>query len=184
LARLSFRLHDGEPGPHPGVQAGWHRLVREALKKFNGKDVRLTPKQLAAIEENPNLYNTYKGQRVDAYVKEELSKSGADAEYDLYITRPGEFGPDVADLSGLPDWVAWYDITTSAQWAAHTARYFEVFGPNGYGMFWDQIEEELDAEGEGGGGEIDRTGTGPLADGFGAGFVRGSVGSPDVRSAA
>jgi len=115
-------------------------------------------------------------------VKKELLKSGADEEYDLYITRPGEFGPDVVDLSGLPDWVVWYDITTSAQWAAHAARYFEVFGPDGYGVFWDQIEEELDSEG--GGGEIDRIGAGPLADSFGTGSFRGSAGSSDVRSVA
>jgi hypothetical protein len=104
-------------------------LVRQALEKFNSKEIRLTRAQLAKIEEDPNLYNAYKGYQVDAYVKKELLKSGADEEYDLYITRPGEFGPDVADLSGLPDWVVWYDITTSAQWAAHAARYFEVFGP-------------------------------------------------------
>jgi hypothetical protein len=149
-------------------------LVRQALVKFNGKGIDLTRAQLAAIEENPNLYNAYKGHQVDAYVKKELLKSGADEEYDLYITRPGEFGPDVVDLSGLPEWVAWYDITTSAQWAAHAARYLEVFGPNGYGIFWDQIEEELDAEG--GGGEIDRIGAGPLADSFWAGPFRGSAG--------
>lgn len=157
-------------------------LVRQALVKFNGRAIELTPAQLARIEENPNLYNAYKGHQVDAYVKKELLKSGADEEYDLYITRPGEFGPDVVDLSGLPDWVVWYDITTSAQWAAHAARYFEVFGPDGYGVFWDQIEEELDSEG--GGGEIDRIGAGPLADSFGTGSFRGSAGSSDVRSVA
>jgi hypothetical protein len=159
-------------------------LVRQALEKFNSKEIRLTRAQLAKIEEDPNLYNAYKGYQVDAYVKKELLKSGADEEYDLYITRPGEFGPDVADLSGLPDWVVWYDITTSAQWAAHAARYFEVFGPNGYGVFWDQIEEELDAEGEGGGGEIGRIGAGPLADTFGAGSFRGSAGPSYGWSAA
>jgi hypothetical protein len=41
-------------------------LVRQALVKFNSKQIKLTRAQLAAIEENPNLYNAYKGQRVDA----------------------------------------------------------------------------------------------------------------------
>jgi RHS repeat-associated protein len=125
-------------------------LVHQAMVKFNNGEIRLTPGQLAKIEEDPNLYNAFKGQRIDTWVKNQLLKSGDDEVYNLYITRPGEFGPDITDLSGLPDWVVWYDITTTGQWAAHTNLYYEVFGPNGYGIFWDQIEEELDAEGGGG----------------------------------
>ena len=35
-------------------------LVRQALVKFNSGEIRLTPAQLAKIEEDPNLYNAYK----------------------------------------------------------------------------------------------------------------------------
>jgi RHS repeat-associated protein len=122
------------------------RLVREALVKFNSGDLRLTPKQLAKIETDPGYYQAYKGQRIDKWVKDQLLKSGDDAVYDLYITRSGEFGPDATDLSALPDWVVWYDITTSKAWAAHEASYYEVFGPNGVGIFWDQIEAEMAEE--------------------------------------
>ena len=42
----------------------------------------------------------------------------------LYVTRAGEFGPDIGD----PITGRWWDITTPGQWAAHVAQYGDPFG--------------------------------------------------------
>ena len=86
------------------------------------------------------LYCAYKGQLIDNYVRSELIKSNNPADAELYTTRSGEYGPDVTDIGSLPDWVTWYDITTRASWAGHVQRYYPDFGPNGTGIFWDEIE--------------------------------------------
>lgn len=52
----------------------------------------------------------------------------------LYITRPGELGPDFLDLNSLPGTPRWYDVTTENSWQAHVKRYAD-FG-QGTGIFY------------------------------------------------
>jgi RHS repeat-associated protein len=119
------------------------RLVRQALGEFNSGSLTFSQKQLSLIARHPNLYSREKGNLIDKYVKEKLNESNDPIAERLYVTRPGEEGPDVTDLDSLPDWVTWYDITTEAQWGPHFSRYYEVFGPNGTGIFWDKIEGQM-----------------------------------------
>jgi hypothetical protein len=126
--------------------------VREAIGKFNSGEIGFTPAQLRLIARHPSLYLREKGNVIDSYVKNRLIRLKDPVAERLYTTRNGEFGPDVTDLDSLPDWVTWYDITTEKAWGAHLDKYYEVFGPNGKGIFWDVIEGEM-ASGEGVGDE-------------------------------
>jgi RHS repeat-associated protein len=139
-------------GVSAGVAGLLQRLVREAVKKFNSGEIGFSEAQLRLLARHPNLYLREKGNIIDKYVKETLLERNDPVARRLYITRNGEFGPDVTDLGSLPHWVTWYDITTEKAWGAHFDKYYEVFGPNGQGIFWNVIEGEM-AGGEGGAGE-------------------------------
>jgi len=135
------------------LAAKLENLVREALKKFDSGELKFSQAQEAAIARNGKLYNTYKGDLIDSYVKNALINSGDDEEYNLYITARYKFGPDVTRLSGLPDYVEWYDITTRGQWAAHFRKYVKIWGPDGKGVFWNEIESAMSGDPTGDTGE-------------------------------
>ena len=68
----------------------------------------------------------FRGERIDTMVKE-MVKADVRLSSTLRITPRFKFGPDFVD----PAAGRWYDITTSAQWTAHIARYEANFGANG-----------------------------------------------------
>jgi hypothetical protein len=48
-------------------------------------------------------------------------ESGSDPRLaNLYVTRSGEFGPDVFDLGNMN---RWWDVTNEDSWAAHVDKY-------------------------------------------------------------
>jgi hypothetical protein len=140
-------------GVSAGVAGLLQQLVREAVKKFNSGEIGFTEAQMRMVARHPRLFSREKGNVIDSYVKNKLARLNDPTAERLYLTRNGEFGPDVTDLGSLPDWVTWYDITTEKAWGAHFDKYYEVFGPNGQGIFWDVIEGEEMAGGEGAGEE-------------------------------
>ncbi|MDQ2827340.1 MAG: hypothetical protein M3Y04_10350 [Actinomycetota bacterium] len=79
--------------------------------------------------------SAFRGQRIDSFFKESLNnaiESGADSRLsNLYVTRSGEFGPDVFDIA---DGSQWWDVTTEGSWEAHVAKYADPFG-TGIGLF-------------------------------------------------
>jgi hypothetical protein len=93
-----------------------------AVARFNVEG--LTEAQKAALVDNPGLEAAFRGQRLDTFFKESLNnaiESGSDPRLaNLYVTRSGEFGPDVFDLGSMN---RWWDVTTRASWAGHVARY-------------------------------------------------------------
>jgi hypothetical protein len=78
-----------------------------------------TPRQLAAMQRNPNLQSPFRGNRIDvrtrSYVEQDPFLRNLQSNY----TR----GPDFRDLRTGD----WWDITTPAQWPAHVQKY----GPGG-----------------------------------------------------
>ena len=92
------------------------------------------PQERAATDE-PWLRPIFEGNVIDQAVKDAAAK---DPELEsLYITRPGEFGPDFLDLNSLPGKPRWYDVTTRGDWAAHVRRYAD-FG-QGTGIFYGGV---------------------------------------------
>jgi RHS repeat-associated protein len=103
-----------------------------AASKFESGDIGLSPAQARAAAANPSLQPAFRGQVIDAAVKQAAAndpKLGS-----LYITRSGEFGPDFLDLNSVPGTPRWYDVTTQDNWLAHVTRYAD-FG-QGTGIFY------------------------------------------------
>ncbi len=106
-----------------------------AVAKFNRGDIGLTIPQERAATDEPWLRPIFEGNVIDQAVKDAAAK---DPELEsLYITRPGEFGPDFLDLNSLPGKPRWYDVTTRGDWAAHVRRYAD-FG-QGTGIFYGGV---------------------------------------------
>ena len=68
------------------------------------------------------LYAAFRGQRIDATAKDAISSDPDLAG--LYVTRSGEFGPDISD----PARGRWWDITTPRSWDKHVNLYKKPFG--------------------------------------------------------
>jgi hypothetical protein len=94
--------------------------------------LHLSDAQQAAAEANPNLGAMFRGQVIDAAVKDAAATNPGLSS--LYITRSGEFGPDFLDLDSLPGTPRWYDVTTEGSWLAHLEQYAD-FG-EGTGIFY------------------------------------------------
>jgi hypothetical protein len=99
--------------------------VREAVARFESEG--LTDNQLAALArleaggERSNLYDAFRGSRIDEFAKEAV-RTDPRLEH-VYVTVTRERGADFLDSrTGL-----WYDITTAGAWGAHEAQY----GPGG-----------------------------------------------------
>jgi hypothetical protein len=95
--------------------------VDQAVANFNSGAIRMSPAQLFRSMLNPNLAGAFRGQVIDSAAKAAVSRDPALPS--IYVTRPGEFGPDFLDLNSVPGTPQWWDITTPEQWARHLNDY-------------------------------------------------------------
>jgi hypothetical protein len=104
----------------------------QAVADFKAGNIGLSPAQARAAAADPSLEPAFRGQVIDAAVKQAAAN---DPELgSLYITRSGELGPDFLDLNSVPGTPRWYDVTTEDNWRVHVSRY-AGFG-NGTGIFY------------------------------------------------
>jgi RHS repeat-associated protein len=96
--------------------------VDAAVAEFNEDEIGLSDAQIAASEGNPGLEAAYRGSVIDAAAKQAILEDPA--LQGLYVTRTGEFGPDISD----PITGRWWDMTTPGEWATHVAKYADPFG--------------------------------------------------------
>jgi RHS repeat-associated protein len=112
----------GKAAEADATTAALQEHLAGAVARFNAEG--LTEAQKAALVDNPGLKAAFQGQRIDTFFKESLNnaiESGSDPRLaNLYVTRSGEFGPDVFDLGSMN---RWWDVTTEGSWAAHVTRY-------------------------------------------------------------
>jgi len=110
-----------------GTTAALQEHLAGAVERFGAEG--LTEGQQSALVDNPGLESAFRGQRIDTFFKESLNnaiESGTDPRVsNLYVTRSGEFGPDVFDLGGMNHW---WDVTTQRSWAQHVEDYTNPFG--------------------------------------------------------
>lgn len=90
-----------------------------AIARFNAEG--FTEAQAEALVKNPELEAAFRGDRIDAFFKETVGQDPALQH--LELTPRFKFGPDVFD----PATQRWWDVTTPAQWEAHTQKYW-LFG--------------------------------------------------------
>jgi hypothetical protein len=104
------------------VTAKLQSHVDAAAAKFDSGEIGYSDAQSAAVESNPDLAAAFRGQVIDSAAKQSIL---ADPDLEgLYVTRSGEYGPDIAD----PVTSRWWDITTNGQWANHVSQYSDSFG--------------------------------------------------------
>jgi hypothetical protein len=96
--------------------------VDNAVAQYESGEIGMSEAQAARKVTNPRLEPAFRGQVIDAAAKQAILSDPA--LEGLYVTRSGEFGPDISD----PISDRWWDITTPGQWGAHVARYSDPFG--------------------------------------------------------
>jgi hypothetical protein len=69
-----------------------------------------------------------------------LAQGGDPIASDLITSERWQFAPDIDNMTGLSGSAQWYDITTVRQWAEHVMTYGRLWGPDGKGIFWDELE--------------------------------------------
>lgn len=115
------------------------KYTRQALDEWDKGTIGFTPNQLARATQNPNLYNTYKGNVLDERVKY-LVDHDPTLE-DLRTTGLFKYGPDFPNVAANPK-VPWYDLTTEGGWEKKLleAKYESSHGGPGGGIIWDAPE--------------------------------------------
>ncbi|MFF7534711.1 AHH domain-containing protein [Streptomyces bobili] len=95
--------------------------TRQAVRRF--EDEGLTIRQAEALkriesgEKRSNLYDAFRGARIDEFCKESVLQDKRLA--DIYVTVIREEGPDFLDaFTGK-----WYDMTTTGAWKKHVQKY-------------------------------------------------------------
>ena len=101
--------------------------VEQAVADYASGLISMTTRQARAAARNPALESAFRGQVIDDAVKKAVID---DPSIDLWVSRPGEFGPDFHDIETN----AWWDITTPGQWQRHVDLYTNPFG-TGIGLF-------------------------------------------------
>lgn len=114
--------------PVDEITAAIQRHVAQAVDDFDNGVIRVSPAQRAAGVDNPALLEAARGSVIGERARESMALDPALS--DLWLTRPGQYGPDIVDLGGQ----RWWDITTPQQWQAHLDKYSEGFG-TGIGIF-------------------------------------------------
>lgn len=112
------------------------KYTRQALDEFDQGLIGLSDAQVRALENNPNLYNAFKGSVLDARVKELVRLD--ESLKDLTTTGNFKYGPDFPNVASNPS-VPWYDLTTQGGWEAKLAqaKYEGTHGGPGGGIIWD-----------------------------------------------
>jgi len=94
--------------------------VSRATKEVDALgDAAFTPKQLQAIQRNPNLRAMYRGNRIDIRVRQLIKNDPILAPLKSNYTRGADF---VDPVTGN-----WWDMTTPGSWPSHVNKY----GPGG-----------------------------------------------------
>ena len=114
--------------PVDDVTAAIQRHVAQAVDDFDNGVIGLSDAQLAAGAESRSLLEAARGSVIGERARQYMARDST--LDDLWLTRPGEYGPDVIDFAGQ----RWWDITTPGQWQPHLNRYSDGFG-TGYGVF-------------------------------------------------
>jgi RHS repeat-associated protein len=112
----------------PAVTARLQSYVDKAAKDYEAGLIRKSGPQVRAVGRHPFLEAPFRGQVIDNAVKS-AARNDPDLSH-LWISRPGEFGPDFHDI----DTNTWWDVTTPGQWQAHVDLYIDPFGA-GIGLF-------------------------------------------------
>lgn len=129
-------------------------LLDEAADKYKRGEIKLSNRQMAAIEDVPKLEKAFVGSELDNWVKRQIMASEDPELQRLFPVLRGYPGPDVIDPHAKVYGPNWYDFTTRTDWATHQADYAS-FG-RGEGVFWDPADVigaagAGEGEGEGGG---------------------------------
>ena len=139
-------------GSHDPIQAKLQNLTNTAHADFTAGKIKLTPRQSARVRirraqgKTNDMFNTFKGDRIDRAVKKEVDRLAKAGDPDLSrvtSTGPGKKGPDFINNSRKPGEADWYDVTTRKSWQAHVDRYSPTtptpsrphYGA-GVGIFW------------------------------------------------
>ena len=90
---------------------------------FNSAKITMSARQAAAASADPSgsLGAAFRGQVIDKAAK--LAVGNDPGLPSIYVTRPGEFGPDFLDLNSVPGAPQWWDITTLGQCWQHLDDY-------------------------------------------------------------
>jgi hypothetical protein len=110
------------------------KYTEQALKDFDSGLIGFSRPQAEAIRNNPSMYNMFKGNVLDARVKDLVNHDPG--LNDLTTTGNFQYGPDFVNTFRKAGQEPWYDLTTMKQWAAH-AKYDATHGGPGGGILWD-----------------------------------------------
>jgi hypothetical protein len=106
-------------GAEKGTKAITSKLqsyVNQAVKKVDDLgDEAFTPKQLRAMQRNPNLTPMFRGNRIDVKTRELMKNDPLGLKLKSNYTN----GPDFVD----PTTGRWWDMTTPKSWSAHEKKY-------------------------------------------------------------
>lgn len=91
-------------------------FVTQAAKEVDALgDAAFTPKQLQAIQRNPNLRAMYRGNRIDVRSRQLIKNDPALSHLKSNYTRGADF---VDPVTGK-----WWDMTTPGSWPSHVNKY-------------------------------------------------------------
>jgi hypothetical protein len=95
--------------------------TRQAVRRFEDEGLTIRQaealKRIESVEKRSNLYDAFRGARIDEFCKESVLQDKRLA--DIYVTVIREAGPDFLDtLTGK-----WYDMTTTGAWKKHVQKY-------------------------------------------------------------
>lgn len=113
------------------------KYTKQALDEFDNGTIAFSKPQMDALKDHPNLYAAYKGNVLDARVKDLVNRDST--LEDLVTTKQFKYGPDFVNTNPKAGELPWYDLTTMKSWAAH-AKYEATHGGPGGGIIYDAPE--------------------------------------------
>lgn len=113
------------------------KYTKQALDEFDNGTIAFSKPQMDALKDHPNLYAAYKGNVLDARVKDLVNRDST--LEDLVTTKQFKYGPDFVNTNPRAGELPWYDLTTMKNWAAH-AKYEATHGGPGGGIIYDAPE--------------------------------------------
>ncbi|WP_423488536.1 hypothetical protein [Mycobacteroides sp. PCS013] len=113
------------------------KYTKQALDDFDNGTIAFSKPQMDALKDHPNLYEAFKGNVLDARVKDLVNRDST--LEDLVTTKQFKYGPDFVNTNPKAGELPWYDLTTMKSWAAH-AKYEATHGGPGGGIIYDAPE--------------------------------------------
>lgn len=102
--------------------------VDAAVQLYDNGTIGMSRGQIRRLATDPGLEDAFRGQVIDKYVKDAV-RNDPSLNNLLWVSRPGEFGPDFHDVKTN----TWWDVTTPGQWGRHVRLYSNPFG-DGIGL--------------------------------------------------